>query len=222
VALQHRGPPAEAAAQYAALRIWGDNQVGGGIGKAKGEETYRAANLDGGLLASITEQPDVPDQPLGTEIEFALNHGLTPLAPSPAHPGFTRVVRTITSRYKDAQGNPSYSILDTSKVEVLHYGADRLEAFAGNEWPNKNLVPDDPSGRLPEHEDSVCPSMIRAGLLIEMYRMQADGLCVNVKEHESELRVEISPDNESLALAYIPIKVIKGFHNFAGELADLG
>jgi hypothetical protein len=28
-------------------RIWGDNQVGGGIGRSKGEDTYRAANLDG-------------------------------------------------------------------------------------------------------------------------------------------------------------------------------
>jgi phage tail sheath gpL-like len=212
----------EIAAQVAAARLYGDGQVGGGIGTSRGEQAYRAANLDGTLLASITEQVDVADQPLGSEIESALNAGLTPLAPSPAHPGFTRIVRSITSRWKDAAGNPNYAVLDTTKPEVIHYAADRFESGAVAEFPNKNLAPDNANGRPPRHPDVVTPSQFRAWVISELYAMEVEGLATNVADHEDEVLVAPASDNPALLLGYIPFDVIEGLHGFAGLLDQIG
>lgn len=213
---------AEIAAQAAAGRLWGDGAVGGGIGRARGEEAYRAANLDGLLLATIREQYDPADQPLGTEIELALNSGLTPLAPSPANPGYTRVVRSITSRFKDAAGNPNYAVLDTSKPEVLHYAADRLEGFLAVEYANKNIAPDTADKRPPKHPDVVTPSMIRSALGAELYRMADEGLAVRVEENMPAVDVQIDATNPALVLAFIPFDVIEGLHNLAATLSQIG
>ena len=70
-----RIPPWVVAAQVGAARLIGDSAAGG---RLVGEATDPAANLDGLELVSVTAQNTVADQPTATEIEGALNNGLTP------------------------------------------------------------------------------------------------------------------------------------------------
>lgn len=215
-------PAGEVAAQVATARIWGDNQVGGGIGTSKGEQTYRGCNLDGTLLADVPQQYLIADQPLGTDIESALNNGLTPLAPAAANPGFAKIVRSITNRFQDAQGNANYAVLDTTKVTVIDYVADTIEAFMPTTYPNKNLAPDQANGRPYRHPDIVTPSQVKGALVGELFTLQDAGLTTTVAQHLNEIVCEIDVNNGGLLLGYIPFDVINGFHGAAITLAQTG
>jgi phage tail sheath gpL-like len=213
-----RNTSGQIAAQEASARIWGDSSVAGGT--AKGEQTYRGCNLNGTEMATIKVQDDPADQPLGTEIELALNGGLTPLEPSSANPGCVRIVRSVTSRCKDSAGNANYSGLDTTVPEVTHFAQDDIEARMAIDFAHKNLVPDGP--RPPKHEDSVTPSFLKSYLQKWAMDMEDQGLFSNVSAHLNEFAVEIDPSNKSQAIGYVPYEVIKGFHNFAGLLDQVG
>jgi phage tail sheath gpL-like len=210
------------AAQVAAGRIWGDGQVGGGIGKRKGVQAYAAANVAGTMLASIREQVAVADQPLRTEQQAALDAGLTPLAPSPANPGYTQIVRSVTNRHKDANGNPDYKVLDTTKVDVMFFCAKSDEAFFASEYAAKNIAPDPTNGDPPRHEDVVYPSMVKADWITLMYEHRDNGLLTNVETLIAGLQVEIDASNPALVLGYAPYDVIENFHILAGVIAQVG
>ena len=115
-----RIPPWTVAAQVGAARLIGDSAAGG---RLVGEATDPAANLDGLELVSVTAQNTIADQPTATEIESALNNGLTPLVPSTNRPGFVTVARSITSRSLSG-GVPNYAVLDTSNVTICDHVAD--------------------------------------------------------------------------------------------------
>jgi phage tail sheath gpL-like len=131
-----------------------------------------------------------------------------------------RIVRSVTSRCKDSAGNANYSGLDTTVPEVTHFAQDDIEARMAIDFAHKNLVPDGP--RPPKHEDSVTPSFLKSYLQKWAMDMEDQGLFSNVSAHLNEFAVEIDPSNKSQAIGYVPYEVIKGFHNFAGLLDQVG
>ncbi|GAG09333.1 unnamed protein product, partial [marine sediment metagenome] len=110
-------------------------------------------NYDGDVLKGVVAQNDTADYPTGAALASALNNGITPLQ-SQAD-GTVKIVRSITSRSQDAAGNPSYNVLDTSKVTVPDGLADEIQAeFAGERWRNRNIDVGDSDG-APVSENGV-------------------------------------------------------------------
>ena len=207
--------PGEIAAQLAAARVYGD-------GELKGEESYRAANLDSVQLLTTRVQPVAADEPNGTEINSALSAGLTPLVRSASNPGFVEIHRSVTSRFLDSNNVPNYAVLDTSKVTVTDYIADDLRSKIANEFRGKNLAPDPEDDRGPESPDVVYPSMIKGFIADQLIEYERRGLIVLVRENLYKLVVEIDVTNPALVISYIPADVIEGFHTFAGEVQQIG
>lgn len=166
--------PPQVAAAVCAARLAGDSVAGGVL---PGEAQDPGANLSGILLAGVPPQHLVAERPTPTEIESALNNGLTPLEPAAA--GRTAIVRSITSRSL-ALGQPNFSVLDTSTVGILDFVADDLRADLSATFRGKK-VKDDPSGGGPPLAPSVVtPSIIRARVAFKLKQYEARGLLENV------------------------------------------
>jgi phage tail sheath gpL-like len=179
--------PPEVAAQVCAMRLAGDSAAGGTL---VGEAQDPGANLDGCILASVPPQQFAAEQPTATEIESALNNGLTPLVPASA--GRTAVVRSITTRSL-ANGQPNYSVLDTSTVTIGHYVADDLQADLATVFRGKKIRADSANGAPPRAPNVVTPSIIRGRIAFKLFQYQDDlGIIENVDAYLPNLVVAMS------------------------------
>lgn len=208
-------PPEEVAAQVAAARLIGDAFAGGLV---VGEASDPAANLDGVRLVNVLAQHDVADQPTSTEIESALNNGLTPLEPSGA---FTRVVRSVTARSLDADSNPSYSVLDTSNVTIVDYCADDLQSDLGTTFAGCKLAADGSDDQPPEAPNVVTPSMIRARIHYKLKSYEREAIIRDVDANLSLLAVEEDSGVAGRVNAEIPCEPIPGLHTIGGNVRQV-
>ncbi len=107
-------PPAELAASWAGSY-------------ARRLQIDRCANFDGVPLLAALPQRVLADRPIASEIASALNNGITPIKVSPD--GVTcSVVRAITTRSRDTNARPDYSVLDVHKVDAADAIADQIES----------------------------------------------------------------------------------------------
>lgn len=210
----------ELAASVAAARLYGDGTIGNG-GAVRGEISYPAQNLDGVLLGGVKSQRLASCAFLATEINQLLNAGITPLEPSIANPGYSRVVKSITSYSLDTNGSLTRAVHDTSCVTVSDYAADRIENAIIAAYPNKNIAPDPSNFIAPPTADVIYPSMVRAAILAELDAMELEGLIVDVTANRDGVQVEQNASNKTLIVGVIPTRVIPHFHAFAGELQQL-
>lgn len=210
----------ELAASVAAARLYGDGTIGNG-GAVRGEISYPAQNLDGVLLGGVKSQRLASCAFLATEINQLLNAGITPLEPSIANPGYSRVVKSITSYSLDTNGSLTRAVHDTSCVTVSDYAADRIENAIIAAYPNKNIAPDPSNYIAPPTADVIYPSMVRATILAELDAMELEGLIVDVTANRDGVQVEQNASNKTLVVGVIPTRVIPHFHAFAGELQQL-
>ena len=210
-------PPPAIAAQVAAGRVAGDSAIGGDL---VGEADDPAANLNGVQLATITAQRDVADRPTATEIENALNNGLTPLAPSTSRPGFVEIVKSITTR-STSGGVANYAVLGTQNVTVPDYTADYLRAAVRAAYRGAKLRPDAPDGLPPRIPRVVTPSIVRGFLAQQLAALEARGILINVEANLPLLVVEINATNPSRLDCEIPAAVIPGFDILAGNVRQL-
>lgn len=208
-------PPEEVAAQVAAARLIGDSNAGGSL---VGEATDPAANLDGLVLRSIQTQLDVADQPTDTEMESALNNGLTPLAPQGA---FTSVVRSITTRSLDGDSNPSYSVLDTSNVTICDHVADDLRSDLAATFAGCKLASDSDDGQPPEAPNVVTPSMIRSRIHYKLKGYEGAGIIRDVDANLSLLAVEEDAGVPGRVNCEIPCEPIPGLHILGGNVRQV-
>jgi phage tail sheath gpL-like len=208
-------PPEEVAAQVCAARLAGDNVVGGSL---VGEASDPAANLDGVGLRSIAAQLDVADQPTTTEIESALNNGLTPLAPRGA---FASVVRSITTRSLDASSQPSYSVLDTSNVTICDHVADDLQSDLTATFAGCKLASDSDDGEPPDVARVVTPSIIRSRLHYKLKGYEGAGIIRDVDANLALLVVEEDAGVAGRVNAEIPCEPIPGLHVLGGNVRQV-
>jgi len=210
----------ELAASVAAARLYGDSTIGNG-GTVRGEIAYPAQNLDGVLLGGVKSQRLASCALLATEVNQLLNAGITPLEPSIANPGYSRLIKSITSYSLDTNGSLTRAVHDTSCVTVSDYAADRIENAVVAAYPNKNIAPDPTNYIAPPTADVIYPSMVRATILAELDAMELEGLIIDVAANRDGVQVEQNATTKTLIVGVIPTRVIPHFHAFAGELQQL-
>lgn len=210
-------PACVVAAQVAAARLIGDAQAGGTL---IGESTNPAANLDGVGLVSVPLQFAVADQPTATEIESALNNGVTPLGASGSRPTYTAVVRSITSRSL-ASGQPNYAVLDTSDVTITDYTADYLQADLATTYAGARLGTASSDGRPPTAQGVVTPGMIRARIAYDLKQLEARGIIRDVDANLPLLVVEADNVTAGRVNAEIPCEPVPGLHILGGNVRQL-
>lgn len=202
--------PSQIAASLAALR-------------AMREGADPAANISGlerTELLGLRTQPVVADRPLGSELQSALNNGLTPLA---ASSGRVYVVRGVTTRSLDAASNPDYAVLDTSKVTVPDYVADDLSAnwgaFAAVN-PKVGPDPTDPEDMPPE--GVATPKMAKDWIYGRLKEHEAAGMINNVDALIDSLIVELAASPAGRLNAVVPTDVIEWLCQLAASVRQVG
>lgn len=211
-----RIPPWVVAAQVGAARLIGDSAAGG---RLVGEATDPAANLDGLELVSVTAQNTVADQPTATEIEGALNNGLTPLAPSANRPGFVTVARCITSRSL-ASGVPNYAVLDTSNVTICDYVADDLNSFLASTYAGFKLTSNSSDGLPPRAPNVTTPNLIRAVIAQRLAEHEEAAIIKDTAANLSLLTVTASATPGRVDCE-IPCEPMPGLHVLGGDIRQL-
>ena len=205
----------EIAAAYAAARIYGD-------GTLPGIAQYTAAKQNRLQLAPAIYAPELADYTTETQKASLLASGVTPLAASVANPGYAEVVRPVTTRTLAVSGASSYAVIDPSKVTVADEVAERIGVFAAQAYADKNLAPDptDPDA-TPTSPYVTWPSAIRDDLLAILRQMEDEGKLVNVNALASQVAVEVSNTDNTVAVATIPIAVIPHLHSFVAAVRQV-
>ena len=204
------------AAQTGAARLIGDSAAGG---RLVGEATDPAANLDGLELVSVTAQSTVADQPTATEIEGALNNGLTPLVPSVNRPGYTTVARCITSRSL-ASGVPNYAVLDTSNVTICDHVADGLNASLATTYAGFKLTSDSSDGLPPRAPNVTSPALIRSEIARILTGYEEQAIIKDVTANLALLTVTASATPGRVDCE-IPCEPMPGLHVLGGDVRQL-
>ena len=207
----------EIAAQAAAARLAGDSIVGGSI---TGEASDPACNLDGVMLKTIKVQALASDIPTQTEIETLLNYGATPLVPSPNHPGYVQIPRSITSRHKSG-ASFNYAVLDTSEVTIVDYAARQIRNDLTITFAGYKLASDSEDDAQNPISQTATPKDIKARVLFNLFQLESRGIIRNVTAHLPELVVEEDPVTRGRVNMNIPIEPIPGLHVMGGNVRQV-
>lgn len=210
---QHGG---ELAAAYTVAKVYGD-------GNLPGEQQYRAAKANGLSLWPAILATDEEERLTTTQVNALLAAGVTPCRADNLHPGYAAIVRPVTTRTQNAQGGTSWAVHDTSKVVVPDLCADRCEAWAAQNYGDKNLVPD--PTRIEDAPASpyvIWPAAIREDVLAILRQMESEGLLIDVETHAAQVTVAtLTVDGTDYAIASIPVAVIRHLHSTVGEVREI-
>lgn len=210
-------PGPEVAAVLSAARLAGDGAVGGVL---VGESSDPAANLDGVQLAVLLAQTSVADQPTATEVESALNNGLSCVVPSSARPGLTALSRSITSRSLYL-GVPNYAVIDTSFVTTCDYVADDLQSSLAITYQGFKLGADSANGNPPLAPNVTTPSLVRSFILDKLAGYEVRAILRDVTANASLLAVQADPVVSGRLNCEIPCEPVSGLHIIAGNVRQL-
>lgn len=202
----------EIAAHGVVARLMGDSFRGGLI---VGEQDDPSCNLDGLLVSYIPDQEAIEDKPLATIIEAALNNGVTPLVSSGVG---VRMVRSITTRFKDTTGAVNYSVIDTSEVTVVDRVAEELRTAMQSAWQSAKLVDDLPNGSPPRIANAITPKLARSFILALLKEREERGWITNVDGHASALIVQRDVTVRGRLNCEIPVEPSPPLHVFGGNV----
>lgn len=217
IAYQRKGyrTTGELAAAYVAAKIYGD-------GRLPGEAQYRAAKANGLSLYPAIEANDVADRPTDTQNRTLLASGVTVIGSDNVHPGYASVIRPVTTRTKNASGGVSYAVIDPSKVAVADLVADEVQAFAAQNYGDKNITTDPATiEEAPSSEYVIWPAAVREDVLAILRRMEGDGLLVNVEAQAANVTVTQASDDNTVLIVRIPVEVIPHFHSLVGAVQQV-
>jgi phage tail sheath gpL-like len=141
--------------------------------RAAGESTSVAHNFNGETVGGLAATYRVADRPSSTQLQAALNNGITPLAS--ADDGSVYIVRSITTRSRDTLGNADYRVLDTCKVSITDEAADRVELTFWDRYRTFNASQDPPDGEA-SAPGVVTPSMCEDLSYEIQIGMESEGL----------------------------------------------
>jgi len=205
--------PGVIAAQLACARLCGD-------GTRSGEADAPQVNLDGLNLNRIPVQESQSDYPTPTEVETALNYGVTPLVPSFDVPGFVMVARSITTKHRNSSGGLFYGVLDTTEVTVPVKVATELSSAIAVNFRGKNLDNDGPNSSTAPNV--ITPAGVRGFIYAELKTYEGLGYVVEVDDHLDELKVERATTPRSRLNMEVPVYVPAGAHQFGANIRQLG
>jgi phage tail sheath gpL-like len=202
-------PPACLAAALAAFR-------------AKNESVDAAHNYDGEVLPGLLPHYSKSDIPSNTELDSALNNGITPLTST--NSGEVVIVRSITMKSQDSAGKPDFRVLDTHKVSVPDAIADDLEVQLADNFAGMKASQDPPEGESPA--TGVCtPSMVRDLLYGRLKTFETSNGYLDsgsVDAWADTLRVELSTVAAGRFNMVVPVDVIELAHQFAPDIRQIG
>lgn len=207
----------ELAAAYTAAKVYGD-------GRLPGEEQYLAAKANGLSLYPAILATDEEERLSPVEVDALLRAGVTPLGADALNPGYANVIRPVTTRTLNASGGTSYLVADTSKVAVADEVADRFEAFASENYADKNLVPNPATiEQAPSSPYVIWPAAIREDLLSILFEMEGEALLVDVAKNAPLVTVEpLTVDGTQYVVCRAPFSVIPHLHSVVGEGLQIG
>lgn len=208
---------AEVAAYVCAARLNGDASVGGSL---PGEDADAACNHDGVRLPYVPPQFDPADRPSDTQIETALNNGITPLAPTGSG---TYIVRSITTRCADPIALTfNYSVIDTEIVTVCDFEAEKLATNLQTITRGAKLAPDSADGSAPKTDGVITPSMAKGFVLSELKESEAEARIVNVDARADSLQAIIDPNRRGFLLMEVPVEPIQLLHGVGANVRQQG
>jgi phage tail sheath gpL-like len=114
-----------------------------------------ACIYDGVIVPGLKPHYSAANKPNLTELNAALNNGITPLGSVGS--GEVAIVRSVTTKSQE-NSLPDYRVLDTSKVTVPDYIADVLELAFPDRFPGYKASNDPAEGKQPP-PGVVTPSM---------------------------------------------------------------
>ena len=208
----------EIAASVCATRVAGDGNLVS-VNPRSGENTTPAANLDGANLL-VPPQFATADQATATQIESALNHGLTPVVPL-GNSGRSTISRSITTFFLDASSNPNYAVIDTEFVTVCDAVADALQAQYGIDFAGFNVVADPADGSPIKIAKTTTPNGVFAWAFKWLKSYEAQGWIQQVDAKKSQLAVILDPSTSGRLLANIPVFPASNLHQLAGVVTQL-
>lgn len=179
-------------------------------------------NYDGEVIPGLKPHANKGDIPIGTELDSALNNGITPISSTDA--GDVFIVRSITTKSRDALGLPDYRVLDSHKVAVADEVADRFEVAFADRFAGFAADHDPPEDKAPP-PGVVTPAMC-TDLAYEILTQaeENDGLLASgsVEQRKSELVFELSTISQGRFNGVLPIDVIEHAHQFAVDVRQIG
>lgn len=212
-------PACMVAAQVCAARVNGDSLTGVAA-PLPGENADPDANLSGVQLATIPMQNNIDDQPTSTEVESALNNGLTVLGASTARPGYAVLVLSITT-LSLVNALQNYSVLLTGYVTVCDYVADGEQAALAVRYAGFKLGSNDANGEPPKAPLVTTPQQIRASVLLDLKGYESQGIIRDVDANASLLVVEASGVTPGRVDMDIPVEPTPWLTILAGNVRQI-
>ena len=212
-------PACMVAAQVCAARVNGDS-LSGVASPLPGENADPDANLSNVQLVSIPMQFNVDDQPTDTEIESALNNGLTVIGASTARPGYGVINLSITS-LSLVNGLQNYAVLFTGYPTVLDYVADGEQAALGVRYAGFKLGSNDANGEPPKAPLVTTPQQIRASVLLDLKGYESQGIIRDVDDNASLLVVEADAGVPGRVNMDIPVEPTPWLTILAGNVRQI-
>jgi phage tail sheath gpL-like len=185
------------------------------------ESSDTAHNYDSEVLSALRPHFSKTDIPLPSELDSALNNGITPLSTSNA--GEVFIVRSITAKSKDGSGLPDYRVLDSHKVTVSDEVADRFELAFADRFSGFKADNDPPEGEAPP-PGVVTPAMCEDLAFEILDGCEAEGLLASgsVEARKNEIVFELSTTSQGRFNGVVPIDVIEHAHQFACDVRQIG
>lgn len=186
--------------------------------RAKHELNDPAYNFDWTEIEGLLPHYAASDVPTATELEAALNNGMTPLQ---SVNGAVYIVRSVTTKSQDSATNPDYRVLDTSKVTVPDAFADAIEVSIADTFKGFKASNDPEEGESPP-VGVLTPKLLEDHIYGKLKDFEASGWIVDVDENLDGLVVELSSVAAGRFNFSVPLDVIEGFHQGAGDIRQIG
>lgn len=190
--------------------------------RALQESNDAAHNYDGEVVPGLRPHYSKGDLPTPGELASALDNGVTPL--SSTDQGVVFIVRSITTKSRDAGGLPDYRVLDTHKVTVSDSVADRFELAFADRYAGYKADHDPPEDKAPP-PGVVTPSMcvdLAYEVLTDVEENEGWLASGSVEQRKGEIVFELSTTSQGRFNGVIPLDIIEHAHQFAVDVRQIG
>lgn len=190
--------------------------------RAGDESSDAAHNFDGEIIPGLLPHYNKADIPSSSEMDSALNNGLTPLTSTPS--GEVVIVRSVTTKSQDSAGKPDYRVLDSHKVAVPDAIADDLELQIADTFGGTKASKDPPDGQSPP-PGVTTPKMVKDLIYARLKNAETELGYLDsgsVDERINSLVVELSTVVNGRFNIVVPLDVIELAHQFAADIRQIG
>jgi phage tail sheath gpL-like len=190
--------------------------------RAGEEQNDAATNFDGKNVAGMIPHWASSERPSASELDSALNNGVTPFASTRS--GEVFIVRSVTTKSQDPNAKPDFRVLDTHKVAVPDFIAEDIELQIGDTFSGFKASQDPPEGQTPP-VGVVTPAMVKDLVYARLrFHETENGLLDSgsVDANIDGLVFELSKVADGRFNGVVPLDVIELAHQFASDIRQIG